>query len=305
MSAGIRWVDIVKPTKEEVFALSKEFPFHALNLEDCISKIQLTKIEKHDDHLFIILRFPFACEKAGCSPTQISSFIGKDYLVTIHEASLGAINDVFSSCQSQIDETGEIKAKNVGSLFYWILSTIANTLFPLMESIMDRIEAVEDSVFDIKKPVLLEISRLRRSISDLRRILSPIKRIAPEISLGINEITGEDLTVYFNDLRDKIDKIWDLTDTAKEIIDIFKDTDFTLSQERMNRALVILTVIFTATIPATIIGTYYGMNIVLPGGLDAEPWTFLGPYTTLIVLSSLAILLAGIMLAYFKRLGWF
>ncbi|MEM3744114.1 MAG: CorA family divalent cation transporter, partial [Candidatus Methanomethyliaceae archaeon] len=81
-------------------------------------------------------------------------------------------------------------------------------------------------------------------------------------------------------------------------------TDFTVGQQRMNRALVILTVIFTITIPATLVGTFYGMNIPLPGGIETGPWTFLGPYTTFIILVTIAFLPAMIMLIYFKKLGW-
>ena len=301
---GITWIDLETPTRDEVNDLGKTYSFHHLNLEDCLSKIQITKVEKYGDYLFMILRFPVLCKEGSCSPSQVSFFLGKNYVITVHDAKLGPLNDVYLACQSQMKEGVKFATDGAGSLFYWIFSTIIDSLFPLMESLMDRLEDLEDIVFDAKTEVLIEVTALRRNISDVRRIVSPIRRVALDIAAGVKIISGDDLSIYFNDLHDRIEKIWELSETAREIVEIYKDTDFTLNQQRMNKALVYLTVIFTATIPATIMGTFYGMNIYLPGGLAIEPWTFLGPYTTFIVILSISLVPAAIMLYYFKRMGW-
>jgi len=87
-------------------------------------------------------------------------------------------------------------------------------------------------------------------------------------------------------------------------MEIYKDTDFMLSTEKSNKILAVLTIIFTLAIPATVIGTFYGMNINLPGGIEADIWSGLGPYTTLIFIISISVAPAVIMFAYFRRLGW-
>ncbi len=125
-----------------------------------------------------------------------------------------------------------------------------------------------------------------------------------EIEIGVRDLTGDDLGIFFADLKDHVEKIWELSDTCMELVEIYKDTDFIIYQHRMNRALVILTVIFTATIPATILGTYYGMNINLPGGIMTGAWGFLGPYSTFWIILLVSLVPAFLMLLYFKRLGW-
>jgi Mg2+ and Co2+ transporter CorA len=55
---GFIWIDIAKPTRDEMKKLAERFPFHELNLEDCLSKIQIPKIDRYEDHVFIILNFP-------------------------------------------------------------------------------------------------------------------------------------------------------------------------------------------------------------------------------------------------------
>jgi len=301
--SGVRWIDLENPSKNDMMTLEIDYGFHALNLEDSQSKIQLTKVEQHKDYLFIILRFPVLCENHHCVPTQISFFLGKDYLITIHEKRIPVLDEIANSCEDMAMEFGKLPPFGIGSLLYRIMDGIINSLFPIVENIMDRLENLEESVFEEKKVVLFDVTLLRRSISDLRRITAPLRRVIGEIELGVKSLTGEEMGIYFTDLRDHIEKIWELSETAKEIVDIYKDTDYTLHQQRMNRALVILTVIFTATIPTSTVGTLYGMNVVLPGGLSDSP-IFLGPYTTFILIVLISLVPAGLMLAYFKRIGW-
>ena len=301
--AGVRWIDLENPSKGDLTTLEIDYGFHTLNLEDSLSKIQLTKVEQHKDYLFIILRFPVLCEDNKCMPTQIAFFVGKDYLITIHEKRIWVLDEIANSCEDMAIEYGKLPPFGIGSLLYKIMDGIINSLFPIVENMMDRLENMEESVFEEREVVLFKVTRLRRDISDLRRITAPLRRVINEIEFGVKGISGEDMSIYFADLRDHIEKIWELSENAKEIVDIYKDTDFTLYQQRMNRALVYLTVIFTATIPASTFGTFYGMNVVLPGGL-VDPPTFLGPYTTFIIILLVSFVPAAIMLTYFKRIGW-
>jgi magnesium transporter len=86
-------------------------------------------------------------------------------------------------------------------------------------------------------------------------------------------------------------------------MEIYKDTDFVLSTEKTNKVLAVLTIIFTLAIPATVIGTFYGMNIHLPGGVDTD-LMFLGPYTSFIVIILASVIPVVLMFTYFKKLGW-
>ena len=102
-------------------------------------------------------------------------------------------------------------------------------------------------------------------------------------------------------------RLWETVEEAKETIEVYKDADFTSSTERTNQILAILTIIFTLAIPGTLFGTYYGMNIILPGGVNGEhhQWTFLGPFTTLILIIGASVLAGFLMYVWFKRKKWF
>jgi magnesium transporter len=77
-----------------------------------------------------------------------------------------------------------------------------------------------------------------------------------------------------------------------------------LSAEKSNKILAILTILFTLSIPASVVAAFYGMNVNLPGEIETGPATFLGEYTSLIVLILVAIILVVAMMYWFKREGW-
>ena len=59
-----------------------------------------------------------------------------------------------------------------------------------------------------------------------------------------------------------------------------------LSTEKSNKILATLTILFTLSIPATIIGSYYGMNVNLPSGIVTGNADFFGPYTSFMSLTN-------------------
>jgi magnesium transporter len=168
-----------------------------------------------------------------------------------------------------------------------------------------NLDDIEDVVFDEKVAIAREISLLRREITTLRRVVIPLRRLMVDLDKDIQKFSEEDLSLYFDDVKDHIDKVIEALEESKETIEIFKDTDFMLSTEKSNKILGILTILFTLSIPATIIGAYYGMNINLPGGIQTGPATFFGPFTSFIILGITAIVPAFSMILYFRYLGWF
>ncbi len=170
--------------------------------------------------------------------------------------------------------------------------------------VVGNIDDIEDSVFDEQISIPRQISLLRREITTLRRIVIPLRRTVVDLSKDVQRFSREDLAPYFKDVQDHIEKVYEALEEAKETVEIYKDTDYMLSQEKTNKILGVLTIVFTLSIPATVIGTFYGMNINLPGGSETDSWTRLGPYTALIFVLVVSSISALLMILYFRRLGW-
>ena len=302
---SLTWIDIQKPTQEKMKTLQESHLFHELDIEDCLSKIQIPKIDRHEDYMFILLHFPTTSKKDSIPrSTQLAIFVGIDYLVTVHQGELRALTEMFQICKINEKQRDSFMGTSSGYLLHSIIDLLVDDLLHILLKHKGNLDDIEDVVFDDKHAAPKEIALLRREITTLRRIVIPLKRILLDFSKDIQKFSEEDLTLYFDNVKDHIDKVIEVLEESKETIEIFKDTDFMLSTEKSNKILAVLTILFTLSIPVTVVAAIYGMNLNLPGGIVTGSATFLGQYTSFILLVIVAIVPAVIMTWYFKRRRW-
>jgi magnesium transporter len=304
---GFSWTDIQNPDRAEIERLGQIYNFNSLNLDDSISKIQLSKIDNYDDHSFVILHFPPMVLKRGMPKfSQLAVFVGKDFLVTIHYGELKPLVDMFTQCKGNAQLRNELLGKSVGFLLYKIIDSLVDDLLHTLRRIVANLDEIEDDVFDENKSTPKKISLLRREITILRRIVHPLRKIVLETSKNTQRFSNpdDDLVIHFDDVIDHIDKVAETLDEAKETMEIYKDTDFMLSTEKSNKILGLLTIIFTLTIPPSVIAALYGMNVNVPGGIETGSWEFLGPYTTFIIVLIMSAVPALAMFVWFYKRKW-
>ena len=306
---GFTWIDLQNPDREDVEKLAPDYNFNELNIEDCMTKFELPKLDSYDDHFFVILHFPPLAQKIGISKnSQLSIFMGKDFLVTVHQGDLKPLVELVQTCLHDSDKElkNRLLGESSGDLLHEIIDVLVDDLLHTSRKIIANLDEMEDNVFDESKPVARSIALLRREINRLRRISVPLKRFVIEIAKNVkrfSENSDDELTLYFDDVIDHIDKVIETLEESRETMEIYKDTDFVLSNEKTNKVLAVLTMIFTLAIPSTVIGTFYGMNVNLPGGIG-ENVMVLGPFTTFIVVIMASAIPAILMFIYFKKLGW-
>ncbi len=259
----LTWVNIEKPTQREIEYLARNYPFHPLDLDDCLSRIQRPKIDPYEDYLFMVFHFPVFNKQARVTtPSQVSIFLGEDYLITLHEGNLKPLTKFFKDCQMNEQTREESMSRSTGYLLYLILDRLVNYCFPILNKIGSNIEAVEEKVFtqDASESVY-ELSILRRDVISYRRIIKPQTEVLELLEQMDWPILKEDPEVYFGDLADHSRKIQDTLDDYKEVIEGLNDTNNTLSSFRINQIIRILTIVSTIMLPPTLIASIYGMNL--------------------------------------------
>jgi magnesium transporter len=293
----LTWVDIEHPTEKETEYLAQHYPFHPLDLDDCLSRIQRSKIDVYKDYLFLVFHFPvFNKEARVTTPSQVSVFIGQDYLITLHKGELKPLVKLFRECEIDKESRKENLSGGTGYLLYRIVDRLIDYCLPISNKMLDNIEDVEDRIFANRgRSQIKEISNLRRDIISFRRIIWPMRAVIGSLEPKIRRFTKMDLSVYFGDTVDHLDKIWDALDEYKEIIEGLNDTHDSLASNNTNEVMRILTIIATIFMPITLIASLWGMNIRLPFASSGNALLYI------------VLIMAGIvggMLYFFRRRHW-
>jgi len=290
----LTWINIEPPTEQETDYLAQNYPFHPLDLEGCLSRVQRPKIDDYKEYLFLVLHFPvYDRESRVTTPSQLSVFIGEKYLITLHKGELKPLVKLFRECQIDEESLQENLSYGPGYLLYRIIDRLVDYCFPILNKIVDNIEEVEDNIFsEYARGPVKALSNLRRDIISFRRIIWPMRAVIGSLEPRIRRLTKADLSVYFGDIVDHLDKIWDALDEYKEIIEGLNDTYDSLASNRTNEVMRMLAVIATILLPITVVASIFGMNVPLP---------FQNSSFSLLFVFLIVAVIIGVMLFFFRR----
>jgi magnesium transporter len=293
----LTWVNIEGATEREIEYLAQYYPFHPLDLDDCLSRIQRPKIDEYKDYLFLVFHFPIFNEAVRVTmPSQLSVFISEKYLITLHKGELKPLVKLFRECQIDEESRQEYFSRGSGYILYRIIDRLVDSCLPILNKVGNNIEKVEDDIFSNGvRGVIREISILRRDIISLRRIIWPMRAVIGSLEPKIRRFTKMDMEVYFGDLTDHVDKIWDGLDEYKEVIEGLNDTHDSLATNRTNEVMRMLTIIGTILLPLIVVASIYGMNIPLP---------FQNSNYALLIVFLITVVIVGGMLYFFRRQHW-
>ncbi len=302
---GITWQDIENPNRAALKKLEDDYAIQPLHLYDSILD-QPPTLEKEDQYVFILLYTPnYDAEQDKITTGQLGVFLGKKFVVTVHNDDTKSIKAMIKACQESNDLKEEYFKKSSAYLLHTIITNIISDLSVVTQSVVQELDRIEDQVFDADESDALAIGRLRQKIIRIKRITNSLKGVLETLKPVISSFTADNLSRQMAANTKTLNKLLETIDEAKETVEIYKDADFTASTEKTNQILTVLTLIFTFTIPPTVLGTFFGMNILLPGGIESGAWTFWGRYTTLFVLLLTSAMLLIAMYWYFKKKKWF
>ncbi|HSX30324.1 MAG TPA: magnesium transporter CorA family protein [Candidatus Saccharimonadales bacterium] len=302
----ITWVDVRNPDSDTFADLGERYHLHPIHLTESVQRVQHTQVEREQDYLFLVLHYPvFQPHTDKIFAGQIGVFMGKEYLVTIHAENSPFIEELFNDSVHNPERAASRFRQGSSYILYLLISKLLQSIAGMTEIVENELDGIEGLVFGNSTSDAQRIGRVRQTIVRLRRLIGPKKILLEDLAEQVNSFTGRDMSKYYSNNVKTVNKLWEVIEEAKETIEIYKDADFTTSTERTNKTLAILTLVFTFTIPVTVVGTLYGMNVPLPGGIVVGPWMFMGRYTTLVVLLVGSTLLAYGMYVYFKRKKWF
>lgn len=294
----LSWIDMSNPTLNELESIRDDYGFHDLDVEDCLSENQRSKIDEYDDYLFIILHFPFYDKKKKqVVSEEIDIFIKNNLLITVHEGTFKPFLDCYEACERSEEEKEAIMGQGSGYLLYEIIDQMYGSAFPILDMLEKSVASLERTVFSWmeQKDMLRDILNTKKNIITMRRVIQPQRRVVAQIEHKNKKFLPESLEIYFDDVVDKIEKAWANLENLKELIESVQDTNESIISHRTNEVIKILTIFSVVISPLTFLTGLYGMNVGLP--LAEHPFVFLGILAVMVVIIAFMVLL-------FKHKRW-
>jgi magnesium transporter len=300
----VTWLDARGLGSEQTLQqVGSTFKLHPLVLEDVVNVPHRPKVDFYENHVLIIMQMVRTKETgSGVSGEQVSFVIGKEFLVTFQEEPEW---DSFEPVRDRIRRgVGTIRTKGADYLAYALLDTIVDSFFPVLESIGEELEELEDEVVENPTRATIEkIHRLRRGLMKLRRYIWPQRNVLNSLIRDGGELISADVRIYLQDVYDHIVQVVDILETYREIASSLMDVYLSSISNRMNEVMKLLTVISTVFIPLTFIAGVYGMNFnpeVSPFNMPELDW-----YWGYVACLAVMFVIAAVLIYFFWKQGWF
>jgi magnesium transporter len=296
-SPGLRWIHIERPRQVDRAWLEERFEFHPLDYEDVFSRNQRPKVDEYDDYLFIVLHFPrYDKTVARLNASEVDIFVGPDYLITLPNEEMQPIEYLFERCRANEELRESLFSKGPGYLLYRIVDDCVDASFPMLRKMGNKLERIEDDIFEGEsEDVVRDISNVKQEIINFRKVVRPQRAAFRDLERTKTRYIAEDLDIYFEDISDASERVWDMLENYKEVVEALEATNESAIAHRTNETFRVLTTISLIFLPLTLIASIWGMNVYVPGEHSLTAFW--------IIMGAMAVLLAGVV-AFFRRRGW-
>lgn len=273
---GKLWVNVTHQGEKELREIQKRFGFDELDVKESLPPFQRPKIVKRDSYYFMVLHFPvFDRETFRLGFTEVDFFLSQNYLVTVHENKLPAIEAMFNECKKNPASINKYFSGTAVHVLFELLSRLFDSIFMILLHVNDDINLVDRKLFTkvSGRQITEEILRLKTNIVTFRRTMQGHRTVLERLLIYAGrELDMASFQGYINSLREFANEIWNILESQKESINALHETNESLLTLRTNNVMRILTIISVITFPLTLLATIFAIHapgnpiMNMPGG---------------------------------------
>jgi magnesium transporter len=214
-------------------------------------------------------------------------FLGPDYLVTLPAVDLRPVSLLFRRCAENEELRHNLFARGSGRLLYEVLDDLYDYCFPILDKIGYKLEQIDEEIGEAgqgARELVRDIHKVKQEIISYRKIIKPQRPTLRVLEREVERFLPEELELYFDDIVDASERIWDLLDNYKEVVEALEDTNESLISHQQNDILYVLTIFSVVMLPLTFLTGVFGMNVHFPLFETGEGfWVTLGLFVAVIV----------------------
>lgn len=279
------WQDYINPPLDLIEKVIEDNSFHELDKEAILEENQYARLDTYDDYIFLVLHFPkYEPSTERYIHNEMNIFISKNYLITFRYYQSTTMKRVYARYEQQKDSWDKISP---AFLLYDILDSYLDKTMKMLEKIGKDIKWIERDLFQTRSTnTIRNIMTKKRNIITLKHMMKPQIAVLKMIELRMKERFSDEVELYFENLEDKLDKIFSEIQLLQENIDSIEDTLKSVFELETNSTIKYLTVFSAFMLPLTLVTSFFGMNV--------ETWHFdnIVIYTSIAVVSIMFIIIA-------------
>lgn len=292
------WIDLRDPTPDEIARIGEVFALHHLALDEAARFGRRAKLVQYDTFLEIVF-FALSWPTGGTPQAhEIHFFAGANYLITIHEGDLALIPETARRwCQHPHPHRLKQSKHRVGLLLYALLDAIVDDYFPLIDALADRIDALEEAVFDDHDATAQsQIFALKKDLLTVRRVVAPERDVMNVLVRRDTPLFSSREVVYFQDVYDHVLRVTDAIDVYRDLLSSALDASMSITANRLNQVMKTLTASSIILMSIAVVAGVYGMNFV---NIPELQWDFGYQWALGLMLA-----LGGGLFLLFRRIDW-
>ena len=258
---GTLWVDVDTRDKAQEAILGETFHFHPLAIEEAVNPQSRVKLEEFDQYLLLIVRTVAFCETTedpyDLDTVNISFFVGKNYLVTVH----GDHTNPVATTAELLQRKPELATHGPAKLMHAIVDQAVDAYFPIIDKLDEFMDSLEERIFaQFDQGALREVFAVKRLVLTLRRHLAPERDALSVLTNRPSTLLTPDTQIYFRDIYDHVLRIYDSLETYRDLLSSTLDSYLTQVSNRLGMATKALSVVATVTLPFVVVSGMWGMN---------------------------------------------
>ncbi|MFA6105300.1 MAG: magnesium transporter CorA family protein [Patescibacteria group bacterium] len=294
------WVNVTKQSEKELAEIGRRFDFNVNDTGECLPPFQRPKMQKRPHYYFMVLHFPvFDRETRRVSFTEVDIFLNPNYLVTVHNSQLPALENFFLECEKDNYKKFQYFRGSMAQVLFELLSRMLDAVFPSLLHINEDINSVDQKLFGNpdERKMASEILRLKTNIVTFRRTMQGHRSVIERLLMyGDRDLQLVSFQNYINSLREFVSEIWHMLESQKESINALHETNESIVNYRASEVMKIFTIISVITFPLTLMASLFAIRA---GGtpLVSDPMGFW-------MIFGIMFFVAVLMVAVFRRKRW-
>lgn len=287
------WVDVLSPGAEEADFLRGELGLHPLAVEDCVRGRQRPKVDRYPGYFFLVLYATRVnVERNRMALNEIHLFLGERFVVTVHDARIAEVGEVLARWRVSPGHYSD-----TGAIAHALLDGIVDGYFPVLDHFSDRVEEVEEGMFqETEEAGMQQVLALRRELTIFRRIVAPERDLFTTLLRRDIPFLRPELIPYFQDVHDHVLRVTEEIDALRELLAAAVDAHLSAISNRLNQTLRLMAAWSIILMAMAWIAGVYGMNFQL---MPELAWRYGYAWAL-----GAMVAVGGGLLAYFHRRGW-